>query len=116
MRALVLLGSLFQLASLLELFPLLVGAKQPVPPDESAGVIAVEVVVMEVVKTSTCIEWKCSIMQAGTKISRGKICVQKYVCIAITHWLPFFVVKIFYGFLKNNYYVSKILCHNHCGI
>jgi len=39
-----------------ELPPLLVCAKEPVPPDEAAGVVAVEVVVMEVVEPGTCMD------------------------------------------------------------
>ncbi len=36
-----------------ELFPLLVCAKEPVPPDKRAGVVPVEVVVVEIMETST---------------------------------------------------------------
>ena len=37
-----------------ELPPLLVCAKEPVPPHEAAGIVAIEVVVMEVMEPGTC--------------------------------------------------------------
>ena len=51
--SLFLLFSLF-FVSCTEFSPLLVSAEQPVPPDKRAGVVAIEVVVVEVMETGTC--------------------------------------------------------------
>lgn len=62
MLATVLLTSLLLLLLSTELLPLFVGTKDPVPPAECAGVVAVEVVVMKIMKSSTCTCTMCKVL------------------------------------------------------
>ena len=55
-RALIFFVSFLLASTFTELPPLSVSAEEPVPPSEGAGIVPIEVVVVEVMETGTCMQ------------------------------------------------------------
>lgn len=70
----------FDLASSTELIPLFVCAKEPVPPSEGAGVVPIEVVVMEIMESGTCER------RSGGSDQNAVVFVLIYFKFTTCHW------------------------------